>query len=206
MGIDAWVPINIVVKSHVGTLLPRHKSHILCMILGWSKTVQNRTIWSTQYKSALITECIRLWLLAPPLVFLWLEFPSQLPVSANECSPGVCCVLSGSLWQNFCWGTEEDWSPWGQLQHGPFSSVQPGMGGVGVPWGWGGESSCLSQGGRGPVACLPGQGFQPAVRNQWCQWNLPTPMKSFPVMLNLSRRFLSMAKRAVLSALKLWGD
>lgn len=136
--------------------------------------------------------------IAPPLlVFPWLEFPSQLPVVQMNAVREFAVFFQDPCDKISAGAPEEDWSPWGS-QHGPFSSVQPGMGGVGVPWGWGGESSCLSQGGRGPVACLPGQGFQPAVRNQWCQWNLPTPMKSFPVMLNLSRRFLSMAKRAVL--------
>lgn len=128
--------------------------------------------------------------IAPPLpVFPWLEFPSQLPVVQMNAVWEFAVFFQDPYDKISAGAPEEDWSPWGS-QHRPFSSVQPGMGGVGVPWGWGGmggvgvpwgwggESSCLSQGGRGPVACLPGQGFQPAVRNQWCQWNLPAPMKS----------------------------
>ena len=164
-------PINAVVKSHIG----------YCS----SQTQESYTLYDNGLvKNFVQTNCLvnpikMPWSLgvcscniAPSLpVFPWLEFPSQLPVAQMN------AVRQFAAFFQKPYDKISARAPRASLEH-LGQPAQALLCNMVVPWGLGGcskkvgeEWSRLSRGRCELVVCLPGQGFQPGMRNQRCQGN-----------------------------------
>ena len=133
------LPINVVVKSHIGY------SSVIYFVWYWvGQKLCSNELFGQPNINALITECMQLWYCSSSPSFSLAGVSFSASSSANECSLGVCCVLSGSLWQNFCRGT------WGRLE--PLG--QPAQAFLfGPTWnGWGGSAVGVGRNGWGGSA------------------------------------------------------
>ena len=145
------------------------------MIMGWSKTLFKRTVWSTVNPIKMpwslgVCSCN----IAPSLlVFPWLEFPSQLPVVQMN------AVRQFAVFFQKPYDKISARAPRARLEHlGQPAQVLLFCAAWQCHGGWeerskkvGEEWSRLSRGRCELVVCLPGQGFQPGMRNQRCQGN-----------------------------------